>query len=159
LRRRGCYLGLAVVRRRGQEDSRQLVPQLGWFATKAESIAQNAPEAIALVAPAAPSLDQEQFSAMSVDLDEVRQNIDRIAASIASIQEQVSRSADRGATEQIAHSVAQLAAGQEQMTREITKLQAVEQYVLYKNAEPAPRTAPAPVRKPVPQSTQAPAVR
>jgi hypothetical protein len=38
------------------------------------------------------------------------------------------------ATEQIARSVAQLTAGQEQMTREITKLQAVEQYVLYKNS-------------------------
>jgi hypothetical protein len=60
-----------------------------------------------------------------------------------------SRSADRIATEQIAHSVAQLTAGQEQMTREITKLQAVEQYVLYKNSGPPPRPAPAPVHSPV----------
>ncbi len=52
---------------------------------------------------------------MSLDLDAVRQRVDQI---------------DRIATEQIAHSVAQLTAGQEQMTREITKLQAVEQYVL-----------------------------
>jgi hypothetical protein len=42
----------------------------------------------------------------------------------------------RAATEQIAHSVAELTAGQAQMTREITKMQAVEQYVLYKSAEP-----------------------
>src|SRR4029077_6802667 len=74
-------------------------PQFGWLAPQAEPVAQNAPETIALVAPAAPSLDQEQLSAMSVDLDAVRQSIDKIAASIASIQEQVSRSADRIATE------------------------------------------------------------
>lgn len=134
-------------------------PQLGWLAPQAEPVAQNAPETITLVAPAAPSLDQEQLNAISVDLGAVRQSIDKIATSIASIQEQISRSADRIATEQIAHSVAQLAAGQEEMTREITKLQAVEQYVFYKNAEPPPRPAAAPARKPVPQSTQAPAVR
>jgi hypothetical protein len=138
------------------DEAREIVansyPQLGWLAPQAEPIA---PETIAL---AASGVDSQQLSA-SLDLDALRQSIDKIAASIASIQEQVSRSADRIATEQIAHSVAQLAAGQEQMTREITKLQAVEQYVLYKNAEPPPRPAPAPARKPVPQWTQAPAVR
>jgi hypothetical protein len=50
--------------------------------------------------------------------------------------------------------VDQLAAAQEQTTRETTKLQAVEQYVLYKNIEPPPRTAPAapppPAPKPLP---------
>jgi hypothetical protein len=51
--------------------------------------------------------------------------------------------------------VDQLAAAQEQTTREITKLQAVEQYVLYKNIEPPPRPAPAtptpnPAPKPLP---------
>jgi hypothetical protein len=50
-------------------------------------------------------------------------------------------------------------AGQEQMTHEITKLQAVEQYVLYKNSEPPPRPAPAPARNPVPRPSQAPMVR
>ncbi len=72
----------------------------------------------------------KQLSAMSLDLDAVRQNIDRITTT----QEQITRS------------VAQLTAGQEQMTREITKLQAVEQYVLYKNSEPPPRPAPALMR-------------
>jgi hypothetical protein len=57
--------------------------------------------------------------------------------------------------EQIAHSVDQLTAGQEQMTSEITKLQAVEQYVLYKNAEPPPRSAPGPARNQVLRSSQA----
>jgi hypothetical protein len=131
-------------------------PQLGWLAPRAEPVAQNTPETIALVAPAAPSLDQQQLSAISLDLDAVRQGIDKIAAGIAAIQE---RSADRIATEQIARSVAQLTAGQEQMTREITKLQAVEQYVLYKNSEPSPRPAPAPARNPVPRPSQAPMVR
>jgi hypothetical protein len=52
--------------------------------------------------------------------------------------------------------VDQLAAAQEQTTREITKLQAVEQYVLYKNIEVPPRPAPAasptpnPAPKPLP---------
>jgi len=45
------------------------------------------------------------------------------------------------------------------MTREITKLQAVEQYVLYKNSEPAPRPAPAPMFKPVLRPAPAPIVR
>src|SRR6266853_827344 len=110
-------------------------PQLGWLAPQAEPVAQNAPA--------------------TFDLDAVRQDIDKIAAGIAAIQEQMSRSSDRIATEQIARSVAQLMAGQEQMTREITKLQAVEQYVLYKNSEPPPRPAPAPARNQVLRSSQA----
>jgi ABC-type transporter MlaC component len=82
-------------------------------------------------------------------------------AAANSAQEQMSRSADRIANsivsnqEQIARSVDQLTAGQEQMTREITKLQAVEQYVLYKNAEPPPRSAAAPARNQVLRSSQA----
>src|SRR5712672_1391264 len=68
-----------------------------------------------MIAPAASSADQQQFNAIWLDLDAVRQSIDRIATSIASSQGQIARSVD------------QLAAGQEHMTREITKLQAVEQ--------------------------------
>jgi hypothetical protein len=124
-------------------------PQLGWLAPQAEP---NRPDTIDLVAPAAVSGDQQQ---LSLDLDAVRQSVDRIAAGIAVIQEQVSRSADRLATEQIAHNVAQLAAAQEQMTGEITKLQAVEQFVLYKNAEAPQRPTPAPMRSPGPRSSQA----
>ena len=134
-------------------------PQLGWLAPQAEPVAQNVPETIALVAP---SFDQQQLNAMSLDLDAVRQSIDRIATSMSAIQEQMSRGADRIANsivanqEQIARSVDQLTVGQEQMTREITKLQAVEQYVLYKNADPPPRPAAAPVPKPVLRASQAP---
>jgi hypothetical protein len=129
-------------------------PQLGWLARQAEPVAQNVPETIA---PVAPSFDPQQLNAMSLDLDAMRQSIDRIAANMTAIQEQMSRSADGGATnqEQIARSIDQLTAGQEQMTREITKLQAVEQYVLYKNAEPSPRPAPASARNQVLRSSQA----
>jgi len=44
--------------------------------------------------------------------------------------------------------VDQFAAGQEQMTREIIKLQEISQYILYKSSEPPPRPAPAPARTP-----------
>jgi hypothetical protein len=133
-------------------------PQLGWLAPQAETVAQNAPEPIA---PVAPSFDPQQLNAMSLDLDAMRQSIDRIEANMTAIQEQMSRGADRIANsivanqEQITLGVDQLTAGQEQMTREITKLQAVEQYVLYKNAEPPPRSAPAPARNQVLRSSQA----
>ena len=139
-------------------------PQLGWLARQAELVAQSAPDAITLAAPAIPSPDQQQSNVTSPDLDAVRQSIDRIATSMSAIQEQMSRGADRIANsivanqEQIARSVDQLTVGQEQMTREITKLQAVEQYVLYKNADPPPRPAAAPVPKPVLRASQAPTV-
>ena len=106
-------------------------PQLAWIAP--QSAAQPASDS---TTPAAPSLDQQLISAASVDIDAVRQNVDRIAAS----------------QEQIIRSIGQLTTGQELLTKEITKLQAVEQYILYKNSEPPPTRsaspAPAPVRRP-----------
>jgi hypothetical protein len=104
-----------------------------------------------MIAPAASIPDQEQLNAVSLDLDAVRRSIDGLATgigtSIATSQEQIMRSVD------------QLAVSLEQMTREIAKLQAVEQYVLYKNSDPPPRPAPAQVPKPVPRSAQAPTAR
>jgi len=132
-------------------------PQLGWLAPQAEPVTQNTPDLIALAVRAATSLDQQQLNAMSLDLDAVRQSIDRIATS----QDKITRGVDRTAPsivagqEQIARSVDQLTAGQERMTHEIAKLQAVEQYVLYKYSEPPPRPAPAPMRNPVLRSSQA----
>jgi len=87
-------------------------PQLGWLAPQAEPVAQSAPNMIALAAPATPSLDPQQLSAMSLNLDAVRQSVDRIvagqeqimrsidqiASSIAASQEQVMRSTDQTAT-------------------------------------------------------------
>jgi len=93
----------------------------------------------------APAPDRQQFNAVSLDLDAMRQSIDRVAASVATGQEQITRSVD------------QLAAGQEQMTRAITKLQAVEQFILYKSPEPPPRPAHALAYKPVPRPALVPA--
>jgi hypothetical protein len=58
-------------------------------------------------------------------------------------------------------SIDQLAAGQEQMTREITKLRAAEQEILDKISVPPPRPAVPPAHKPVPPTlpSQAPPTR
>jgi len=108
-------------------------------------------EARRLIAAAASTSDQQQLNAISLDLDAVRRSIDGLAigigTSIATSQEQTTRSID------------ELTASLEQMTHEIAKLQAVEQYVLYKNSDPPPRPAPAQVPKPVPRSAQAPTAR
>jgi hypothetical protein len=160
-----CLGGAATLAWQSYGDAaREMIvnsyPQLGWLARQAEPVAQNSREMIALVAPLAPSFDQQQLNAMSLDLDAVRQSIDRIATSITAAQEQMTRSIDRIATgvstsqEHMMRSVDQLAAGQERVAREITKLQAVEQYVLYKNSEPLPRTDPAPALKHVPRPSQ-----
>jgi hypothetical protein len=109
-------------------------PQLGWLAAQASPIAQTAPDIIASAEPAAPS---PELRAMSLGLAAVRQSIDQL--------------------------VAQFAAGQEQMTRDITKLEAAEQEILHKISAPPPRPAEAPARKPVQlapsQAPQAPPAR
>jgi hypothetical protein len=95
-------------------------PLFGWLAPT-EPVAQNAPDVIALAAPAAPSFDHQQLSTMSLDLDAVQQSIDRIAAG----QEQITRSIDQIATtiaggqEQITRSIDQIATSREQMTPSI----------------------------------------
>jgi hypothetical protein len=121
------------------------VPRLGWLAPQAIPVTQNTPDIVAPAASAAPSPDQ-QLSAIPLDLDEVRQSVDQIAAG----QERVTRSVERIAAsqEQMARTVGQLTAAQEQLTREITKLQAIEQYILYKTSEPqAPKPVPRPPQR------------
>jgi hypothetical protein len=102
-----------------------------------------------LIATAVSAPDQQPLNAMSLDLDAVRRSIDGLAVgigtSIATSQEETRRSIDR------------LTASLEQMTHEIAKLQAVEQYVLHKHSESPPRPAPAPT--PVPRPSQTPIVR
>src|SRR5215468_8193881 len=107
-------------------------PQLSWLAPQAVPVAQTAPDAIEPAATRSVAADAQ------LDLDAVRQSVDRIVAG----QEQITRTVD------------QLAAGQEQMAREINKLQAIEQYMLYKNSEPRATAAPAPAPKPVPRPAQ-----
>ena len=106
-------------------------PQLGWLAAQAAPIAQTAPDNIASAEPAAPS---PEFRAISLSLAAVRQSVDQL--------------------------VAQFASGQEQMTRDITKLEAAEQEILRKISTPPPRPPEAPARKPLPPApSQAPATR
>src|SRR6266436_5388570 len=80
------------------DAARQIIassyPQLGRLAPHAEPVAQNAPDMIAVAVRAATSLDQQKFDALSLDLDAVRQSIDRIATSHAAGQEQMTRSVD-----------------------------------------------------------------
>src|SRR5262249_40292030 len=72
------------------------------------------------------SSNRQQLNAMSLDLDAMRQSIDglttsidRLTANFAAKQELVMRSVD------------QLTASQEQMTREVGKLQSVEQPIVH----------------------------
>src|SRR6266849_7693545 len=83
-----------------------LSPQLSWLAPQA-AVAQAAPDTV----------------------EQITRSVNRI---VAASQEQIARSVD------------QLAADQVQMTREIIKLQAISQYGLYKNSEPPPRPASTP---------------
>jgi hypothetical protein len=95
-------------------------PQLGWLAPQAPPVARTAPDVAAPTPPAASSADQQQLNAMSLGLAAVRQSVD------------------------------QLAAGQEQMTHDITKLQTTAQGILDNIAAPPPRPAGATARKPAP---------
>ena len=141
-------------------------PQFGWLAPQAEPVAQNAPDVIALAAPPTPSPDQHQSNVTSLDLDAVRQSIDQIVNNMATNQEQITRSVDRIAVsvaasqERITRSVDQLAVSQEWLTREITKLEEIEQSIRSRSSEPlppSPRPASASAPKPVtrPPSTSA----
>jgi len=56
----------------------------GWLAPQAAPIAQTAPD---VITPAAPSPDQPQLKAMSLDPATVRQSVDQLAAA----QEQMTR--------------------------------------------------------------------
>jgi hypothetical protein len=145
-------------------------PQLNWLAPQGEPVPQNTLDAIALTSRTASPPDQQQPNAISLDLDAVRQAIDRIATAIASSQEQMTSSADRIATsqqqiarsldriatsqEQMIHSLDQFTADQEQITREMTKHQEIEQTnnsrpVFASAPQPIPRPASAPPAKPV----------
>jgi hypothetical protein len=150
-------------------------PQLSWLAPQAESVPQNAPDVIELASRTASSPDQRQPNTRSLDLDTVRQAIDRIATSIASSQEQMTSSADRIATsqQQIAHSLDRIATSQEQMmrsldqftadqeqvTREITKLQEIGQSNSSRTSEPSPRPVSASAPQPIPRPVSTPAAK
>jgi hypothetical protein len=93
---------------------------------QAAAVARTAPETVAPTAPAAPSLDPEQMQRMAQDVAALRQIAE------------------------------QLAAGQDQMAHDITRLQAADLDILAKIPAPPPPPA-APARKPMPApSSRAP---
>ncbi len=87
-------------------------PQLSWLAP------QDAPAPPNIVAPAAPSPEQQQLNAMSFSLFAMRQSFDQLAT--------------------------QVAAAQEQTRNEITNLRTAQQQILDKISVPPPRRAAAP---------------
>jgi hypothetical protein len=123
-----------------------------WLASRTEPIADSAP-GTAMATQVASSPDQQRLNAISVDLDAMRQTVDRIAVT----QEQTTRNIDKLAVgqERMTRNIDQLTASQERMTRDISKLQTAEQQNRHKNTEPALRPTPAAPRKPAPRSAQA----
>jgi septal ring factor EnvC (AmiA/AmiB activator) len=99
-------------------------------------IANSSPDTTGPTAQTASSPGLQRFKAISLDLDAVRQSVDRIATT----QDQITRTID------------QLAARQEQITGEVTKLQEGEQQILNKDSESPPKSAPALARNPMPRS-------
>ncbi len=100
-----------------------------------------------MIAPTALSPYQQQFNAMSLDLDAVRQGIDRITTDLAANEEQMR------------HNAEQLSASHEWMMRDFSsKLEAVEHNILDKVSVPPQRPAPAPPRNPVQRPPQVPMV-
>jgi hypothetical protein len=92
------------------------------------------------------------LKAISLDREALRNSIDRIAASVATSQEQsmrrIERSIDRG--------IDRLGAGQEQTMQEISDLQTVEQYLLERISMLPQRPAASTVSRPAAASPQAP---
>jgi TolA-binding protein len=98
-----------------------------------------------MIARVVSSPDHQRLTSTSVDLAALRQGIDDLATSIANNQEQIMRSIAMN-QERILRNVDQLAAGQEQMAREIAKFQTQDQSGLAPASvsKPAPRPAPKP---------------
>jgi hypothetical protein len=109
--------------------------QLGWtrplaVESKAVPVTQTAPETVVPKAPAAPSFDPEQVHQIALDVAALRQTVEHLTA------------------------------GQDQMAREIEKLQAADMEILAKisASPPQPPAAPErkPMRMPVPPASRAP---
>jgi hypothetical protein len=108
--------------------------QLGWtkplvVGSKSAPVTQTAPETVAAKGPATPSLDPQQVKQIEADIAAVRQAVERHLA-------------DMRAT------VEQLAASQDQMAREIEKLQAADMEILEKIPTPPPKRGPLPRANP-----------
>jgi hypothetical protein len=99
--------------------------ELGWLAPRTTPIAYRAP-------------DQEWFNAISIDLDAIRQTVDRIAVT----QEQIARDFD------------ELRGSEEEMMHEISKLQVAEPQKRGTKSEALLGTALSLAHKPIPRSPQ-----
>jgi hypothetical protein len=104
------------------------VGQLGWTKPpQAAPVAQTAPAAVVPSVPVAPSIDPAEVHQIAMDLTALRQT------------------------------VAQITAGQDQMAREVDRLQAADQEILVKIPEPPPpppiAAAPAVAGRPAPGGT------
>jgi hypothetical protein len=93
-------------------------------------------------APDAPSPDLQQLKAVSTDLAVVRQSVDQLAAQFVAGQEQMTRD------------ITKLHAEEQEVLESIVKLHATEQDILEnildKISAPPPRPVAAPARKPAP---------
>jgi hypothetical protein len=98
---------------------------------QATPVIQTAPETVAPKAPAVLSLDPQQVQQIEAAIAAVRQAVERHLADVRVTLEQ-------------------LAASQDQMAREIEKLQAADQEILEKIPAPPPKRPAAPARKPTP---------
>jgi hypothetical protein len=113
------------------------VERLGWMPPPAGSasttVQLSAPETATGIskAPVAPSPDLQQVQQIEAGIAAVRQAVERQLADVRA-------------------SVEQLAAGQDQMVREITKLQAANEEILEKIPAPPAQRPAAPARKPTP---------
>jgi hypothetical protein len=91
-----CVGVAAILARQSYGDAaRQIIassyPQLDWLVPRATPIAYSAPDTIGLAAQAAASPDQQRLNAMSLDLDAIRQSVDRIAIT----RDQITRNVDQ----------------------------------------------------------------
>jgi hypothetical protein len=107
--------------------------QLGWTKplvaeSKPAPVTQTAPETVAAKAPATPSLDPQQVKQIEADVAAIRQAVERNLVDVRA-------------------TVEQLAASQDQVAREIEKLQAADTEILEKIPTPPPKRS-APARKP-----------
>jgi hypothetical protein len=137
------------------ETTKQIIattaPELGWSPEAKQMIAgwvqgwtkpPARPESTA-IRPPAPQTVASTSKAPAAPSPDLRQ-VQQIAADIAGVRQAVERHlADVRAT------VEQLAASQDEMAREITKLQAANQEILEKIPTPPPKR-PVPARKPTP---------
>jgi hypothetical protein len=116
------------------------VERLGWTKQPAgpESTAVQppAPQSLASM-PAAPYPDLQQIQQIEADMAAVRQAVDRQLADVRSTVEQI-------------------AASQDQMMREVDRLQAADEEILAKIPAPPPQRPAAPVRKPTPIARPSP---